>query len=114
MDWLYTFGTLVLGLLLRLAVPIGLTALLVWGLRRLDERWQAEAEGVTAVTVAAPARNPGCWKINNCPPENRARCKAYAHPESPCWQVHREKSGRLLERCLICNIFREAVAPGAA
>jgi hypothetical protein len=108
-DWLYTFGTLVLGLLIRLAIPIALTALLVWSLRRLDERWQAEA-GLTPA-ARAPIGNPGCWKINDCPPESRAKCKAYAHPELPCWQIHRERDGRLLERCLICKVFREAVAP---
>ena len=30
--------------LLRIAVPIAITALIVYGLRRLDAKWQAEAE----------------------------------------------------------------------
>lgn len=97
----------VLGFLLRLGVPVALTAILVILLKRLDERWQSRASDQQAKL----ATNPGCWKLRNCPEERKARCSAYAHPDVPCWQVFRAADGRLLERCLSCEVFRQAPAP---
>jgi hypothetical protein len=44
MEWLY--GLAVIGgmVLLRIAVPILIMVLLVWALRRLNARWEAEAD----------------------------------------------------------------------
>jgi hypothetical protein len=97
------------GVVLRLAIPIAITLAFIWALRRLDERWQAEAKPDTELVQV---KNPGCWKINKCTPEMRARCNAYAHPETPCWQYFREQNhGHLQERCLGCKVFKEAPAP---
>jgi len=44
MDALETFGILILGILVRFMIPIGVTALLVWFFRKLDQQWQEEAK----------------------------------------------------------------------
>ncbi len=44
MDTLTSFSYLLIGLLLRLAIPITATVVVIYILRRLDKRWQAEAE----------------------------------------------------------------------
>ena len=61
--------------------------------------------------AAVTASNPGCWDIKNCSAEQRANCKAHAHPETPCWQLFRERDGRLQERCVGCDVFRKAPVP---
>lgn len=109
MEELIPILAVVLGLLLRVAIPIAVTLTFIKVLKWFDQRWQREADlkGISA----ARARNIGCWDINNCPEEQRAECKAYANPDKPCWQVFRETDGRLQERCIGCDIFKHAPAP---
>lgn len=99
--------SVIAGLLLRFGLPVLVTLFLVWIFRRLDSRWQAEAEAIPGEAVP----NRGCWKVHNCPEEKRAGCAAYQHQDKPCWQVHREISGRLPERCFGCEVFRTAPVP---
>lgn len=112
MDWLTTSWAIVLGLFLRLVIPIIATIIMVYLLKRLDERWKrsADDEGVTAVQ----AENVGCWKYKECPAEQKALCEAYANPGKPCWQVFRAEDGMLRERCLGCDIFKHAPIPASA
>ena len=98
---LYVFA----GLLLRLAVPILGTVLLVFFLRKLDERWQAEAEFQPQVMD-----RPQCWKIKGCTQQQTGDCKAY-QSNLPCWQIHRSPNGYLKEDCLTCQVFTEAPLP---
>ena len=111
------FGTLTVigGILLRFGVPIALTALLAWALRRLDTRWQLEAEQ-QLVAQAGPAYKPStpCWQANQCSEEKRKLCPAYADAGKPCWQHFRNGRGELSERCLICDIFKLAPVPQLA
>lgn len=107
MVGLLTFATLIL---LRLGLPLAATALMVWLLQQLDARWQAEAERQQRATPRVVARVP-CWEIRQCPPESRATCPAYAQPDLPCWQVFRDRQGRLAEACLSCQVFRDAPVP---
>lgn len=109
MEWLPTTFAMILGLLLRIAVPLIVTFLVVFFLKRLDERWKRETD-VGAAQLVKPG-NVGCWDINNCPEEKRARCKAYQNPDTPCWQVFRGENGRLQERCIGCDVFRHAPVP---
>ena len=110
MNALYTTITLILGLLLRIAIPLGVTALLVWLLRKLDTHWQTESKR-NVLPGLSIVKNPGCWKVHNCSEEKRAGCNAYSHPETPCWQIHRESSGQLQDSCLGCQVFKEALVP---
>jgi hypothetical protein len=95
---------IVAGLFLRLAIPVLGTALLVFFLRKLDKRWQAEAERVPMVD------RPECWKIRGCTAEETENCAAYTS-KLPCWQVYRLPNGYLHEECLSCQVFTEAPIP---
>jgi hypothetical protein len=94
------------GVLLRLGIPVAITAgLLIW-LHRLDKRWQKEAQSLPA----APAGKP-CWEIKGCTEEMKINCLAVANPKTPCWQVFRSKDGVMKETCLGCIVFRQAPVP---
>jgi hypothetical protein len=109
MEWIYAMLTVVIGLVLRFALPVGVTFLVVLWLRWLDDRWQKEADGLqTPNLVMAAVR---CWEVMNCPPEKRATCPAYQNGSHPCWQVLRDKDGLLQQQCLDCKVFREAPVP---
>jgi len=103
MDIVLTF---VLGLLLRIGIPLAVTALIFFLLRRLDERWQKEALAIPVISSQRP-----CWEIKGCSEEQRKNCPASAQPNVPCWQVFRTKKGLLREECLGCKVFRLASAP---
>lgn len=106
MEAVNTILALAAGLFLRLALPIGLTVFFIYILRRLDARWQQEAE----LLPAEPLDQQKCWEIKNCPPEQIASCAAYGSDE-PCWQVHRLQNGYLREECLSCKVFVQAPLP---
>jgi hypothetical protein len=97
-----------LGLALRLAVPILLTVLVVFALGRLDRHWQAEAE-----TVPLKVEKPKCWKTQGCAPAQRKACAGFMSP-LPCWQVFRLPSGYLDEKCLGCPVLLQAPLPAHA
>jgi hypothetical protein len=89
MDTITSLLALTAGLLIRLAIPIALTALLIFLLRKLDARWQAEAQLPKPVL-----QDIECWKIKNCSPEQRKYCVAY-QATLPCWQAKRLPNGYL-------------------
>ncbi len=94
-----TWLAVAVGILLRLAIPIFITALVVFFLRRLDEDWRAESKA-----RAPRVRKPKCWEIRGCTPEERADCEAAASP-LPCWQYKRLPNGYLRDECLDCEVF---------
>ena len=98
---------LITGFALRLAIPILLTALVVALLRRMDARWQTEAE---KYPTAAQVEKPACWEIKNCSPEQRKECLGYTSA-LPCWQARRTSNGYMREECLGCKIFLKAPTP---
>jgi hypothetical protein len=103
---------IVLGFLFRFGIPIVLTGLAAWGLRRLDRRWQHESEHIRPAPLgvgAAPAE-VRCWEQADCPQARREACPAYSRPSVPCWQVFREKTGYLSSGCLGCEVFLNAPA----
>lgn len=105
METITSILILIVGLLIRLAIPIALTAILIFFLRKLDAHWQAEAE---LPQLEVPTVE--CWKIKNCPPEQLDNCVAY-QATLPCWQVKRLSNGYLREECLSCEVFTEAPMP---
>ena len=105
METITALLALLIGLLVRLAIPILVTALLIVLLRRLDAHWQKEAH-LPALVVAKPE----CWKVKGCTPEQRADCAGAKSP-LPCWQAYRLPNGYLREECLTCKVFTEAPAP---
>jgi hypothetical protein len=107
MEWLNTILVALFGLLLRLAIPIAITLLAVYILRKVDERWQEEA---AQVPPAVAVQKVPCWDIKNCPAEQRSNCPSPTSVE-PCWQVHRLPNGYLREECLNCQVFHQAPIP---
>lgn len=103
MESIDTILVLATGLFLRLALPIALTIFVIYLLRRLDARWQMEAEQ----HAAQPLELEKCWEIKNCPPEKLSSCAAYGSDE-PCFQVHRLQNGYLRDECLTCEVFERA------
>ena len=104
MEWIKTTLALLAGIGLRLLIPIAVTILVVYLLRRLDSRWQADAKQVPAIL------KPECWKIKGCPEEKYKNCKG-AQAAAPCWQAFRQQNGYLKEECLGCDVFRQAPVP---
>ncbi len=100
--------TLFLGLVVRLAVPVGLTGFVVWFLRRLDARWQAEAlqQATNVGGLTIPLAQLNCWDVHDCSPERKATCPAFLNSNVPCWEAHR-LNGQNEEACQGCA-FRKA------
>ena len=111
-ETIFTTAAIILGVLLRFGLPIGLTLLLGWFLRRLDAKWTAEAAAEVAQDAARAAVEPDlkCWEVHNCPPRLRANCPAFAQPETPCYELFRI-NGRLKPACRDCRVARRAAAP---
>ena len=107
MDTLSTVLIFLTGVVLRLGIPIAVTALVIYLLRRLDARWQAEAK---KPPLPLAIKKPECWKVKGCTLEQRRNCPAFASDE-PCWQVNRQPNGYLKEECLACDVFRKAPLP---
>jgi len=96
----------VFGLIVRLGLPLLVTALIVIGLRRLDIRWQKEAEIERDLLVRD---EEPCWKEQGLSMEEiKARA---AESGKPCWQIHRLSNGYLREACLDCEVFINAPIP---
>jgi len=105
METIISLLALIVGLLLRLAVPLAITAVLIFFLRKLDAYWQAEAQ------LAEPiAQEVKCWEIKGCTPEQRKNC-IVTKSKLPCWQAKRLPNGYLHEECLSCEVFTEAPMP---
>jgi hypothetical protein len=99
---------LLTGVLLRIAIPVLLTGGLVYLLRRLDARWQAEARQKSLRKLSDDQRP--CWEMKSCPIEQVSACPAPKYSE-PCWQIFRQANGYLSEKCLDCEVFRSAPLP---
>ena len=104
METITSLLFLLAGLLVRLAIPIAVTALVIYGLRKLDARWQAEAQ------IPVQVEKPKCWEIKGCAPEDVKNCIAGQSP-MPCWQAYRLPNGYLRDECLSCEVFRHAPVP---
>jgi hypothetical protein len=97
--------TLILGIAIRIGIPLTVTLFVFYLLRKLDQRWQKE--GMAAPSV--PAHQP-CYEIKGCSEEKRKNCKAAANLNQPCWQFYRTSNG-LKEECLGCEVFRLSPVP---
>lgn len=95
-----------LGLFLRLILPLAATLLIVALLRSLDMRWQKEAEMERSLLIRD---EEPCWKEQGLPMEE-IKAKA-AESGKPCWQIHRLSNGYLREACLECEVFVNAPTP---
>lgn len=106
MDTLNIILFVLSGVLLRLIVPLAVTALVVFMLHKLDARWQAEAEQELKLLVKDEMP---CCKEQRVSVEQTAL--RLASGERPCWQTRRLPNGHLREDCLDCEVFRDAPVP---
>jgi len=108
------------GLILRIAIPIGITALLGWFLNRLDARWQAEANlsrrflreafgeiQATLIDRTQPDSIQPCWEHMNCSPSVRDNCPVYGNLGILCWEFF-TANGTLRSKCQDCT-YRQRV-----
>lgn len=107
MENISTAFTVVLIILLRFGLPILLTILLVYFLRRMDARWQKQAEEELAHAPKMIPATP-CWEVQGCSAKQKQSCPAFINPEIPCWQQFRSADGQLDEDCLECGVFVNA------
>lgn len=105
METVTAFLVLCVSVFMRLALPIAITLVLVYFLRRLDARWQRQVN-----QGPLPVRKPECWRIRGRSPEQCKSCIAFSSPV-PCWQVFRLPNGYLCEECISCEVFIHAPSP---
>ena len=98
--------TIATGLFVRIGLPIAATAIVIFFLRKLDNRWRAEARQNLLVPMAATMQP--CWEVKKCSREQMQKCPASKHTATPCWQIFRSELGILKENCLGCEVFRQA------
>lgn len=113
MEVLDTLFYMTFGMVLRFAIPIAITGLIIIWLRWLDGRWQTEADKYIRLAGSVSfweGRTP-CWDAKNCSPEKRNSCPAYQNGKRACWQVLREQEGQLKDECLGCNVFLNTTPP---
>ncbi len=105
------FYALFTGLLLRIGIPILFTGGLVYLLSRMDARWQKEA--IQQKNPISESGQEPCWNQKGCSPEEVLACPV-AKSTEPCWQVFRQSNGYLAQKCLDCQVFRNAPIPAPA
>lgn len=112
MDELIATLVIIGGLLLRIGIPVGVTAILVYALRRLDQSWQREAQQATKSETRKTSlfAQIHCWGTHKCPQGDRDECPAFLENNQPCWQVFRDGFGDLRQKCLDCPVFRTVPA----
>ena len=108
MESLQLLFAVLVGIAARLVIPIFVTVIAVYFLRRLDARWEKEGQN-PPVTIEKPA----CWEIKGCAPARSKACVGRTSP-LPCWQARRTANGYLREECLGCTIFMKAPVPVTA
>lgn len=116
MDTLISTLVLFGGILLRIGIPVVVTAILVYMFSRLDARWKVEAEKVRRAEVKMLLSihdSSRCWNIMGCPEKKIEKCPAFINKDSPCWQAFRTDDGLLKEPCLNCKVFKGAPVPVA-
>jgi hypothetical protein len=114
---------------LRLGIPVLVTVLIAYGLRRLDAKWQAEAEAEEKALskpvapqpqparsgITPPVRQPipvamaggqPCWSVKGCSESMRATCAAFNQPNVPCWAARMNAEGRLPAGCQDCKLYQ--------
>lgn len=98
----------VIGLfLLRLAVPLAITLLIGYLLRRLDARWELETQSHshTVATEEPAAVQQPCWEDKECSARRRSRCPARGLANIPCWLARLRVENRMPAECTGCVRF---------
>ena len=103
--------------ILRLGVPLAIIMLIGYGLRKLDAKWQAEAQAQLEAEQAAKQHkaepdlefytviDPPCWVQKNCPETIKLGCPALRAPDIPCWMARYRAEGAIPDKCYACKLF---------
>jgi hypothetical protein len=100
--------------LLRIGVPLAITVGVVYALRRLDAKWQAEAwaeleasqpQAKFMTQVKPLVSEQPCWSVKGCDEAARDKCAAPKQANIPCWLARRRSEGRLPAECYSCTQF---------
>ena len=108
MDEFLVTVFLVSGILLRIAIPIGITIGASVLLRRLDKKWRDEADQQNKnlpSLVNIWLENP-CWETNECEETRRETCDAYQQESLPCWEVF-QNNGHFQKQCKNCSYLED-------
>ncbi len=98
-----------LGFLVRIAVPIAITlALGYWLEKKLSP---AEEKDEVAQVKRSTVKNPKiiqlhCWDLKRCPSTQRAACAACQHPDLPCWLALQVAGEEVREQCFTCALYK--------
>jgi hypothetical protein len=112
MDSFYTTVGILGLFILRLGVPLLIIFGVGYGLRRLDAKWEAEAQATTRKAVVKteielrPVEQP-CWVLKNCPEPVYTRCPAFLNGQQPCWLARSRAEGMLPNKCFQCVLFSQ-------
>lgn len=101
------FLEVILGGVLRLLLPVGITVFVAAALKRLDDRWRMQSlnEAMAAAGAPGSVQELHCWEAFGCKDEQRANCRASQNPGQPCWDCF-SKDGQLQSSCKRCA-FRQ-------
>jgi len=111
--------------LVRLGIPLAIMAAVSYWLRRVDERWTAEARAYQQAKAweaqaeatpfgQQPALDPPCWVQRGCSAEERTHCAASQQPCIPCWLARLRQNHELPASCIRCPLFTLAQSVPAA
>jgi len=123
MDWLSQTAIIIGMFGLRLGVPLAITLLVGYWLRRLDAKWQAEAQarlaaGQTQQKATEEAElemyrllEQPCWLFKDCPSSLRLHCPAYReNHDTPCWLARYRAERAIPTECYRCKRFSQRQA----
>jgi hypothetical protein len=106
---------IMMGMLLRITLPIILTLGAGWVLKRLDDHWRKNSlsQRLSLRGLNGPIENLNCWDVFDCSTERRSNCRAYNNPDIPCWEAV-SSGGQLQEVCRSCPLRAGKLAKTAA
>ncbi len=108
------FFILIALFVLRLGVPVAFTLAVCFLLRKLDRKWEEEAQHQPVPVQASDdgdasseaTRSLPCWLIKGCGSERYEGCPAYQNRSLPCWLARLRVEGRIPQTCSSCSLFR--------
>ncbi len=89
MQWLADSAAIGGLFVLRVGIPLAITFAIAYGLKRLDAKWQQEAQRRSGSLGDAIA----------------SQCKYAGHTNPVCWVARRQAEGRLAAECRACSQF---------
>jgi hypothetical protein len=104
-------GMYLVGLFLRLGVPLGLTLFFAWLLKNIDLQWLEQSNGLSdRDETETPLRSQGCWILNNLANQGPVS----SGQGELCWKVRMRLEGNFPDECLDCEHFEKGLLKNAA